>query len=50
MFNLHCGWRRRIRLKNLAQYIQLMDKAIESEGGPEKLNNKQLEWVSCLKF
>jgi hypothetical protein len=47
MYNIHRGWRRRVRLKNLAQYIQLMDKAIESEGGPDKLNDRQLQWVCC---
>ncbi|XP_025207943.1 LETM1 domain-containing protein 1 [Melanaphis sacchari] len=47
MYNMHRGWRRRVRLKNLAQYIQLMDKAIESEGGPDKLNDRQLQWA-CL--
>jgi len=45
MYNIHRGWRRRVRLKNLAQYIQFMDKAIESEGGPDKLNDRQLRWV-----
>jgi len=47
MYNIHRGWRRRVRLKKLAQYIQLMDKAIESEGGPIKLNDRQLQWA-CL--
>jgi len=41
MYNIHSGWGRRLRLKKLAQYIQLMDKAIESEGGPDKLNDRQ---------
>lgn len=45
MYNIHRGWRRRVRLKKLAEYIQLMDKAIESEGGPDKLNDRQLQWV-----
>lgn len=49
MYNMHRGWRRRVRLKKLAQYIQLMDKAIESEGGPDKLNDRQLKWVCYLK-
>lgn len=48
MYNIHRGWRRRVRLKKLAAYIQLMDKAIESEGGPDKLNNRQLQWVHSL--
>ncbi|XP_008190165.1 LETM1 domain-containing protein 1 isoform X2 [Acyrthosiphon pisum] len=47
MYNIHRGWGRRLRLKKLAQYIQLMDKAIESEGGPDKLNDRQLKWA-CL--
>lgn len=42
---MHRGWRRRVRLKKLAKYIQLMDKAMESEGGPDKLKDKQLQWV-----
>ncbi|KAL4120805.1 hypothetical protein QTP88_013426 [Uroleucon formosanum] len=47
MHNIHRGWRRRLRLKKLAQYMQLMDRAIESEGGPDKLNDRQLKWA-CL--
>jgi len=50
MYNIHRGWRRRVRLKKLAQYIQLMDKAIESEGGPDKLNDIQLKWVCYLNI
>jgi len=50
MYNIHRGWGRRLRLKKLAQYIQLMDKAIESEGGPDKLNDRQLKWVYYLHF
>lgn len=45
MYNMHRGWRRRVRLKKLAQYIQLMDRAMETEGGPNKLNDRQLQWV-----
>lgn len=45
MYNLHRGWRRRVRLKKLAHLIQHMDKAIASEGGPDKLNDRQLKWV-----
>lgn len=48
MYNMHRGWRRRVRLKQLAHYIRFMDKAIESEGGPNNLNDKQLQWVRYL--
>ncbi|XP_050525025.1 LETM1 domain-containing protein 1 [Daktulosphaira vitifoliae] len=47
LYNMHRGLRRRVRLKKLAQYIQLMDRAIEAKGGPEELTQRQLQWA-CL--
>ncbi|XP_050440467.1 LETM1 domain-containing protein 1 [Adelges cooleyi] len=49
LYNMHRGLRRRVRLKKLAQYIQLMDRAMEAEGGPVNLNDRQLQWACMFR-
>ncbi|RZF35409.1 hypothetical protein LSTR_LSTR015903 [Laodelphax striatellus] len=44
MHNMHTGWRRRTRLAERAEFLQLMDQAIVREGGVSKLSIEELKW------
>lgn len=43
---MHTGWFRRKRLSDRALIIRHMDLAIVREGGPDKMTQDELRWVT----
>ncbi|XP_039287361.1 LETM1 domain-containing protein 1 [Nilaparvata lugens] len=49
MHDMHTGWRRRTRLAERAEFLQLMDQAILREGGVNRLTIEELKWACSIR-